>query len=240
MWLVLILAGLLTMLAGIIIGLPTLRLRGDYLAIVTLGFGEIIPQVVRNGDSFGGFNLTNGTFGIAPIDPVGFPVLSAIGLAGQLPGLGQPRALVLPDRLPAAPVHGVLLRAAAGLAARARVDRDPRGRDRGRGDGRPADADEDLGVRARRVLRRRRGRVLRELQVGRVPRGLLLQHLGLPALHGHPRRHGEHLGRDRRRDDPRVPELQRALDDRLARSRTRGSTSTRPSTSSGSTGSSSS
>src|SRR5262245_40064315 len=80
MWIVLIIAGLLTMFAGIVIGLPTLRLRGDYLAIVTLGFGEIIPQVVRNGDSFGGFNLTNGTFGIAPIDPVGFPVLSALGL----------------------------------------------------------------------------------------------------------------------------------------------------------------
>ena len=79
MWVVLIIAGLLTMLAGIIIGLPTLRLRGDYLAIVTLGFGEIITQVVRNGDSFGGFNLTNGTFGIAPIDPVGFPVLSSLG-----------------------------------------------------------------------------------------------------------------------------------------------------------------
>jgi branched-chain amino acid transport system permease protein len=79
MWVVLIIAGLLTMLAGIIIGLPTLRLRGDYLAIVTLGFGEIIPQVVRNGDSFGGFNLTNGTFGIAPIDPVGFPILSSVG-----------------------------------------------------------------------------------------------------------------------------------------------------------------
>src|SRR5512134_3529987 len=43
MWVVLIAAGLLTMVAGIIIGLPTLRLRGDYLAIVTLGFGEIIP-----------------------------------------------------------------------------------------------------------------------------------------------------------------------------------------------------
>ena len=80
MWLVLALAGVLTMLAGIIIGLPTLRLRGDYLAIVTLGFGEIIPQVVRNGDSFGGFNLTNGTYGIAPIDSVGFPVFSKIGL----------------------------------------------------------------------------------------------------------------------------------------------------------------
>ena len=45
-----------------LIGLPTLRLRGDYLAIVTLGFGEILPQVARNGDNlFGtGFNLTNG------------------------------------------------------------------------------------------------------------------------------------------------------------------------------------
>ena len=80
MWVVLIVAGLLTMFAGIVIGLPTLRLRGDYLAIVTLGFGEIVPQVVRNGDSFGGFNLTNGTFGIAPIDPVGFPALAVIGL----------------------------------------------------------------------------------------------------------------------------------------------------------------
>jgi branched-chain amino acid transport system permease protein len=81
MWLVLIAAGVLTLLAGIIIGLPTLRLRGDYLAIVTLGFGEIVPQVVRNGDNFGGFDLTHGAFGIAPIDSVGFPAgLSAAGL----------------------------------------------------------------------------------------------------------------------------------------------------------------
>lgn len=80
MWVVLIAAGLLTLFVGIAIGLPTLRLRGDYLAIVTLGFGEIIPQVVRNGDSFGGFNLTGGTYGIAPIDPVGFALLSKAGL----------------------------------------------------------------------------------------------------------------------------------------------------------------
>ncbi len=71
-WLILALAGMVAAVAGILIGLPTLRLRGDYLAIVTLGFGEIIPQVVRNGDSFGGFNLTNGTFGINPIDSPGF------------------------------------------------------------------------------------------------------------------------------------------------------------------------
>jgi branched-chain amino acid transport system permease protein len=80
MWLVLVAAGLLTMLAGIVIGLPTLRLRGDYLAIVTLGFGEIVPQVVNNGDDLGGFDLTHGTFGIAPIDSVGFPILNFTGL----------------------------------------------------------------------------------------------------------------------------------------------------------------
>jgi branched-chain amino acid transport system permease protein len=72
-WVVLAIAGVFTTLVGIIIGLPTLRLRGDYLAIVTLGFGEIIPQVVRNADEEGiGFDLTNGTFGISPIDSLGF------------------------------------------------------------------------------------------------------------------------------------------------------------------------
>jgi branched-chain amino acid transport system permease protein len=72
LWLVLVIAGLFTAFAGILIGLPTLRLRGDYLAIVTLGFGEIIPQVVRNGDNVFGFDLTHGTFGISPIDSPGF------------------------------------------------------------------------------------------------------------------------------------------------------------------------
>jgi branched-chain amino acid transport system permease protein len=71
-WLVLPLAGLITAFGGVLIGLPTLRLRGDYLAIVTLGFGEIMPQIARNGDDLGGFNLTNGTGGITPIDGPGF------------------------------------------------------------------------------------------------------------------------------------------------------------------------
>jgi branched-chain amino acid transport system permease protein len=71
-WLVLIMAGLFTTVVGILIGLPTLRLRGDYLAIVTLGFGEIVPQFVRNGDNVFGFDLTHGTFGISPIDAPGF------------------------------------------------------------------------------------------------------------------------------------------------------------------------
>jgi branched-chain amino acid transport system permease protein len=81
-WLVLLIAGIFTLLVGILIGLPTLRLRGDYLAIVTLGFGEIIPQFVRNGDNIFGFDLTHGTFGISPIDQPGFGegLNSALGL----------------------------------------------------------------------------------------------------------------------------------------------------------------
>jgi branched-chain amino acid transport system permease protein len=71
-WLVLPIAGLLTALVGVIIGLPTLRLRGDYLAIVTLGFGEIVHVIAVNGDNLGGFNLTAGPPGINPIDPPGF------------------------------------------------------------------------------------------------------------------------------------------------------------------------
>ena len=73
-WLLLILAGIITAFFGVVIGLPTLRLRGDYLAIVTLGFGEILPQVARNGDNFfnTGFNLTNGPNGITPLDSPGF------------------------------------------------------------------------------------------------------------------------------------------------------------------------
>ncbi|HYY32079.1 MAG TPA: hypothetical protein VE693_00645, partial [Gaiellaceae bacterium] len=71
-WVVVPLAGLFCAIAGIIIGWPTLRLRGDYLAIVTLGFGEIIPDVFRNGDSIAGHNLTNGVRGVTQLDRPGF------------------------------------------------------------------------------------------------------------------------------------------------------------------------
>jgi branched-chain amino acid transport system permease protein len=72
-WGALLIAAVIAAFAGVVIGFPTLRLRGDYLAIVTLGFGEILPQIARNGDANGlGFNLTNGPPGINPIDPPGF------------------------------------------------------------------------------------------------------------------------------------------------------------------------
>jgi branched-chain amino acid transport system permease protein len=86
-WLVLIAAGAWCAIWGVIIGGPTLRLRSDYLAIVTLGFGEIIPQVFQNGDAeHMGFNLTEGTKGIGPIDPIGTGWLS--NLKGVDPSLG--------------------------------------------------------------------------------------------------------------------------------------------------------
>ena len=74
--LVVVAAIILTALAGAIIGLPTLRLRGDYIAIVTLAFGEIIGRVAINGDGVGlgnGETLTGGRQGITPVDKIQLP-----------------------------------------------------------------------------------------------------------------------------------------------------------------------
>ena len=71
-WWVLLIGGAFCALWGIIIGTPTLRLKSDYLALVTLGFGEIIPQVFVNGENFFGYNISNGTKGISPIDNIRF------------------------------------------------------------------------------------------------------------------------------------------------------------------------
>ncbi|CAI0794521.1 LIV-I protein H [Serratia entomophila] len=62
------LSAVLAALCGILLGAPTLRLRGDYLAIVTLGFGEIVRILMRNLDR--PVNITNGPKGISGIDPV--------------------------------------------------------------------------------------------------------------------------------------------------------------------------
>ena len=73
--LVLIIAVIITTIAGMLIGLPTLRLRGDYIAVVTLAFGEIISRIVINGDELkiGGEKITNGRQGITPIDKIDLP-----------------------------------------------------------------------------------------------------------------------------------------------------------------------
>ena len=58
-WETMLLSGLIAAMFGMIIGIPTLRLRGDYLAIATLGFGEIVQNIIMNWDS-----VTNGPMGI--------------------------------------------------------------------------------------------------------------------------------------------------------------------------------
>ena len=65
-WLVIPLGAALAGLAGMLLGAPTLKLRGDYLAIVTLGFGEIIRVFMNNLDR--PVNITNGPKGISQID----------------------------------------------------------------------------------------------------------------------------------------------------------------------------
>ena len=78
---------LICAIAGAIIGLPTLRLRGDYIAIVTLAFGEIIGRVFANGDSitiFGDNQLSNGRQSISPIDQINLPIIGEFDQATDL------------------------------------------------------------------------------------------------------------------------------------------------------------
>ncbi|MCL5039307.1 MAG: ABC transporter ATP-binding protein, partial [Firmicutes bacterium] len=82
-WVVLPLAALLAAGTGILLGFPSLRLKGDYLAIVTLGFGEIIRILLVNLDR--PINITNGPNGLLRIDP---PVFLGVPLV-------QPRQLFL-------------------------------------------------------------------------------------------------------------------------------------------------
>ena len=79
-WLIVPLAALVAGIAGAVLGAPTLKLRGDYLAIVTLGFGEIIRIFMNNLN--GPVNITNGPQGINLIDPVRIGSVSFAGQSG--------------------------------------------------------------------------------------------------------------------------------------------------------------
>ena len=68
--------------AGVLLGAPTLKLRGDYLAIVTLGFGEIMRVFLNNLDA--PVNITNGPKGITGIDEI-----SIFGVSLARPGTGS-------------------------------------------------------------------------------------------------------------------------------------------------------
>ena len=77
-------------MVGILLGLPVLRVRGDYLAIVTLGFGEVIRVLANNLDK--PLNLTNGPQGITPIQRPTLPQPAArcAGTRSLAPLVGQP------------------------------------------------------------------------------------------------------------------------------------------------------
>ena len=86
LWLVIPLGAAIAGVAGALLGAPTLKLRGDYLAIVTLGFGEIIRVFLNNLDA--PLNITNGPKGLLQIDSVKIPLLNFdFGRPGELFGL---------------------------------------------------------------------------------------------------------------------------------------------------------
>lgn len=66
-WIFIVLGGFMAALFGLLLGLPVLRVKGDYLAIVTLGFGEIIRIIFNNLDK--PVNITNGAMGLSSITP---------------------------------------------------------------------------------------------------------------------------------------------------------------------------
>jgi len=92
-WVMLLVAMFVAASFGAILGAPTLRLRGDYLAIVTLGFGEIVPRIFRflgAGSPIG--NWTGGVNGISAIDPPKLPAF----VSGPWFGVGTPIRVVSP------------------------------------------------------------------------------------------------------------------------------------------------
>jgi branched-chain amino acid transport system permease protein len=93
---ILVLAIVATTIAGVLIGVPTLRLRGDYVGIVTLAFGEIIGQAISNGQEieiFGGA-LTGGPQGISAVDRIDLPFVERFGALDLRPWYWLALALV--------------------------------------------------------------------------------------------------------------------------------------------------
>jgi branched-chain amino acid transport system permease protein len=94
---ILVLAIVATTTAGVLIGVPTLRLHGAYIGIVTLAFGEIIGQIASNGrqiELFGG-TLTGGPQGMSAIDKIDLPFLDRFGALDLRPWYWFALALVL-------------------------------------------------------------------------------------------------------------------------------------------------
>jgi branched-chain amino acid transport system permease protein len=87
-------AGMVTAaLAGLLVGLPSLRLRGDYLAIVTLGFGEIIRSVIENMKFLGQATGLSGLSKLTTLTWVGAGVIATIVMARRVSTSTEGRAL---------------------------------------------------------------------------------------------------------------------------------------------------
>ena len=82
-WIMLPVGASVAALFGVLLGAPTLRLRGDYLAIVTLGFGEIVPVVILNSTPY--TNGTNGITGLAQPDLYGLFGVNGFGFTNPWP-----------------------------------------------------------------------------------------------------------------------------------------------------------
>ena len=142
-------AVLLTMAAGLILGAPTLRLRGDYLAIVTLGFHEIVLNIASNDPK----NITGGALGATDISTFRF---NLFGDPLRLEYQRLQTVLVPGDRHDHR--RGVRVPAAGALQGRPGLDGDPRGRGGRRRLGRADGEVQADGLRDRRLhLRLRRG-----------------------------------------------------------------------------------
>ena len=203
-----------------LLGAPTLRLRGDYLAIMTLGFGEIVPIVFLNLEHVHARHerhrrhLPAGAAAVprdrsAPITPFTYFVV----MVGHRHDRDDP----------AVP--------APGFAGRPGLERDPRGRAGGRGERHQHRHDEAPRVRPRRDDGRP-GRRLQRLEADdRLARPVLVHGVVHRPRDGHPRRDGQHLGRRGRRvhrlhDPGRRPEAAQHASSR--RSASRRSTSADP------------
>ena len=186
-WLALPFAAVFAAFWGVLFGAPTLRLRGDYLAIVTLGFGEIVPIVVRNWSS-----LTNGAAG--------------------LNGVAAPRLFGWSFGVSSTPYYYVAMVMVALLmfvSIRLRDSRIGRAWMAIREDeiaasamGVEPDEVQAAGLRHRRCVRRHDRRVLRRQVADRDAGDVRLPGLGHDAGDGGVRRHRQRLGRGARRLHP--------------------------------------
>ena len=95
--LVLAAAAAVSAAGGALIGVPALRVRGDYIAVVTLAFGEILGRIAANGDEIGlfGGTLTPGPNAIGPIDPIDLPFLAPFDVLNLRPWYWFSLALAL-------------------------------------------------------------------------------------------------------------------------------------------------